>query len=158
MLERAKLLEGALGGAFVAVEALIEAAETLLEIVVGDGLGVLLGLEVVGAFGIGEDGGVEGELGVPDLGLEVAEAADAPFVLHDGVDEVALARGDGAEFPVVFVGEAGEIGGIFAEDDLGFGMDAGFQGIHAGGLFAGVRAGAGGELRIATIRFDLSVS
>jgi hypothetical protein len=38
---------------------------------------------------------------------------------------------------------------------VGLGVNAGFEGIHASYGFAGLGAGAGGELRIATIREDL---
>jgi hypothetical protein len=40
-------------------------------------------------------------------------------------------------------------------DDVGFGMKAGLEGVHAGDRFAGLGAGAGGFLRITAIRFDL---
>jgi hypothetical protein len=75
--------------------------------------------------------------------------------VNEGVDEVALARGGGVELGVVFGGELREGFGIFAADDVGLGVNARFQGVQASSGFAGVGAGAGGFLRIQTIRRDL---
>jgi hypothetical protein len=60
------------------------------------------------------------------------------------VDQIAFLGVVGWNSGVVFGGEWGEGIGGFAADDVGLGVNAGFQGVHAGGLLAGVGAGAGG--------------
>ena len=57
---------------------------------------------------------------------------------------------------VVFVDELLEVGELFGGENEGLGVDAGFEGIHAGDGFACDRGGAGGFLRVTTIRFDLT--
>jgi hypothetical protein len=54
-------------------------------------------------------------------------------------------------------GEVLEIGLAFADDDLGLGVEAGAEGVLAGGGFARDGAGAGGLLRIATVGVDLEL-
>ena len=57
---------------------------------------------------------------------------------------------------VEVLGDEGvERGGIFVEDGEGLGVHAGFEGVLAGGGFAGAGAGSGGALRVAAICFDL---
>jgi hypothetical protein len=83
----------------------------------------------------------------PDLGLGDGEAAEGPGGADDDVDQVALLGDGGVEALEVLVAERVEIGWIFAGNDEGFGIDAGFQGVHAGTGFAlggaGARGGAG---------------
>jgi hypothetical protein len=142
------------GGALQGVEAGLEAGETYFEGVEGVGEGVLalqdhetvLPFEVIVAFL--EVVGVE-------VGFGEAEAADEPLVVDEGIDEIALAWGNGVELGVVFGGELGEGFGVFAADDVGFGMEAGLESVQAGDGFAGLGAGAGRFLRIQAIRADL---
>ena len=47
---------------------------------------------------------------------------------------------------VVLVDEEFEIGEFYGGEDEGFGVDAGFQGVHGGGGLAGDRGRAGGFL------------
>jgi hypothetical protein len=57
---------------------------------------------------------------------------------------------------VVFVDQLFEVGEFFGGEEEGFGVDAGFEGIHGRGGFACGRGGAGGFLRVATVGFDLA--
>ena len=59
---------------------------------------------------------------------------------------------------VVLVDEEFEIGEFFGGQDEGFGVDAGFQGVHRGGGLAGDRGRAGGFLGVAAVGFYLSQS
>ena len=81
--------------------------------------GVLVSLKVAVCF-------VVVVVGFPELGLDAAQAAQVPPVVHEGVDQGALFGGSGLEA---------------VEDQEGAGVDAGFQGIGAGGGFAGLGAG-----------------
>ena len=81
---------------------------------------------------------------LPELGLDRAEAAKVPFRVDEGVDEHSLFGGGGVEAMVVVGRESFEVGDFFAADDLGFGVDAGFECVHgeedslrAGGFLGG---------------------
>jgi len=84
----------------------------------------------------------------PENGFDATHAAEAPFVVNQGIDEEALVGVGGAVVLVVFGGELGEIVGGFVEHDLVVGMDAVLEGVEAGCGFAGGGARAGGFLRI----------
>ena len=71
------------------------------------------------------------------------------------IDEHALLGGGGAEAAVIFAGEFLEGGGGFAADELGFGVDAGLEGIHGGADLALGGAGSGGFLCVEAIGLDL---
>src|ERR1035441_1767935 len=94
----------------------------------GELVGVLAVGLAEGDFVVGLEDGARAFL--PKLGFDDAETAEEPFGVDEGVDEHALFGGGGAEAVVVFGFEDFEVGGSFAADDLGFGVDAGFQGIH----------------------------
>ena len=99
-------------------------------------------LEVAGVGGEGVGGvaglrfrmlGKEGVSGVfPEDGFDAAHAAEAPFVVNEGIDEEALVGIGGAVVLVVFGGESGEIAGGFVEHDLMNGDDAVLHGVVAG--------------------------
>lgn len=140
-------LEFAEGVAVVAVGAVDAALETGEEFVVlVDGLGefdIFSGLvDAFGAF-------------FPELGFADAEAAEEPLVVDEGVDEHALLGCGGVEAVVIFGGEDLEVGGAFAVDDLGFGVDSGFECVlrRAALAFGGARAG--GIARVEAIGLDL---
>src|ERR1022692_469283 len=59
---------------------------------------------------------------------------------------------------VVVFDELFEIGELFGVQDKGFGVDAGFEGVHGRGGLACDRGGAGGTLGVAAIRFNLTQS
>ena len=86
--------------------------------------------------------------GLPELGFDAARAAEAPFVVHERVDEEALIGIGGTVMFVVFGCELGEIFGFFVEHDLVNGVDAVLQGVETGYGFARGGARAGGFLCI----------
>ena len=143
-LETLQFVEGIAVVAVGGVDAALEAGEIVGVVVEG-----LADLDFV----VGPEG-VEGAL-LPELGLADAKTAEEPFGVDEGVDEHALLGGGGVEAAVVFRLEGFEVGGFFAADDLGFGVDAGFEGIHAGGRFALGSVGAGGFLCVEAIGLDL---
>jgi hypothetical protein len=131
---------GALGG----VDAALEAVEGVAAVVVGLGdLEPLDGAEETPDFVI------------PELRFEGAEAALQPLGGDEGVDQGAHFGSDGLEALVILGGEKVESRGVFAGDDLGFGVNAGFQGIEADGGPALRGAWAGRFLRIEAIGLDL---
>jgi hypothetical protein len=95
---------------------------------------------------------------LPDLGLGFAEAAELPFGGDYGVDEVALLGGGGLKTLVIVKGEGFENVGVLARDDVGAGVNAGFEGIEAGNGLALVGAGAGGAPGVAAVRLNLKDS
>ena len=97
-----------------------------------------------------------GDFIVPELGFDAAEAAELPIGIDEGVGEKAREGRGGLKLLVVAGGDGLQFGRIFAGDDLGFGVDAGFERIEAGDGLPLRRAGAGGVLGVATIRLDLA--
>jgi hypothetical protein len=86
--------------------------------------------------------------GPPKIGFDAAQAAEAPFVVDQGIDEETLVDvGRAVEF-VVLGGEFGEIFGGFAEHYLLFGIYAVLQGVVAGFGFALGGDGALGLLAV----------
>jgi hypothetical protein len=154
-LQVAELAEGSGGGALVGVEAALETLEAVFEIIEGMVEGMFAVENVPFVVGTEAPYFVVLEHLLPESGFDGAEAADVPLVVDQSVHEVALARGDGVELIVVLGGELREDFGVFAADDVGLRVNAGFQGVHARDGFAGLGAGAGGVLRIQAIREDL---
>ena len=113
--------------------------------------------ELAGALGedVAEGDVVDVDDALPQLGLDGAEAAEEPFAIDEGVDEHALLGGGGAEAAVIFAGEFLEGGGDFAADERGFGVDAGFEGVHGGAGLALGGAGSGGFLCVSAIGCEL---
>ena len=99
-----------------------------------------------------------GALGLvlPHLSFGGAVAPEEPFAVDDLVEIEAGFGGVGVVALVVVVDELLEVGEFFGGEDEGFGVDAGFEGIHGGDGFACDRGGAGGFLRVTTIRFYLA--
>ena len=146
-LELLEGLEGAFAGAAGGVHAVLESGEGAR--VYGGGIseGVLSGtLECVEI------------LVLPRLGFGGTKAAEAPFAVDELVDQAAGFGGGGMKAAVGVLDEFVEFGGVFGGEDEGFGVDAGFEGIHGGGGLACDRGGAGGLLGVAAIRFDLTQS
>ena len=146
-LELFELLEGALAGTAGAVEAPLELAE---------GLGLMAGGLTEGIFVIGLEGVVV--VVCPKLGFGGAEAALEPLAVDEVVDEGAGFGGGGAVALVVLGDEEFEIGEFLGREDEGFGVDAGFEGVHGGSGLACDRGGAGGFLGIAAVGFYLTES
>jgi hypothetical protein len=89
------------------------------------------------------------------LRFEGAEAALEPLGGDQGVDQGARLGSGGLVAAVVFGGEKFEGRGIFAGDDLGLGVNAGFQGIEADSGLALDGAGTSRFLGVEAIGLDL---
>jgi hypothetical protein len=142
-----EVLEGALAGAAGAVETPLELAE---------GFGLMTGGLTEGIFVIGLKGVLVVEC--PELGFGGAKAALEPLAVDEVVDEGAGFGGGGMVAPVILVDEEFEIGEFFGREDEGFGVDAGFEGVHGGGGLACDRGRAGRFLGVAAIGFNLTES
>jgi hypothetical protein len=143
-LEFLQFLTGEEAGALDVILAALEAEE-------GRGAAIPGAAE----FGAGDGFGVTFEAVFPELGVDALHAAELPIIADKDVDVELFLGGGGLAFPVIEVGEALEIGGIFTADDVGSSVDAGFQGIHAGDGLALNGAGAGGFAGIAAISLNL---
>jgi hypothetical protein len=88
---------------------------------------------------------------VPDFGVGERIAAKEPLGIDEGGDEERLLGSGGFPAEEVLAGEGAEFGGVFAGDDLGAGIEAGFEGVGTGGGLALGGARAGGFLGVATI-------
>ena len=84
------------------------------------------------------------------------EAALEPLAADEVFEEGTGFGGGGVVMLVVLVDEQFEIGEFFGGEDEGFGVDAGFEGIHRGGGLACDRGGAGGFLGVAAVSFYLT--
>src|SRR5262249_42144741 len=69
--------------------------------------------------------------GTPRVELDLAEGAELPFTGDEAVDEGALRGGAGLEVEDGLGGEGAGGGGVFAANDLGFGIDAGLERVQA---------------------------
>ena len=65
----------------------------------------------------------------PELGFDAAEAALDPLGGDEGVDERELGGAGGSVVEEELDGEGFEFSGIFAGNDVGPGVDAGFEGV-----------------------------
>jgi hypothetical protein len=101
--------------------------------------------------------GVGGESGavVDEVGGEEAVAAKEPAVFDEDVDEKAFDEADGLPLVVVFGGESGESGGVFAGGGFVSGIDAGLESVPARDGFAWFGARTGGELCVRAIGENL---
>jgi hypothetical protein len=134
-------------GPFEGGDAALNQDQTVAQAVVavGEGLGFL---EVVPLAAMVD-------LGVPELAFGGAHAAEEPVGMKELIDESDLT---GASRPAggrVRGGEVIEHKRVFAVDEEGLRVEAGFDGVPGGRCFTGRGAGSGGFLRIAAIRFDL---
>jgi hypothetical protein len=150
-LEALEFGEAAVVQAFEGGEASLDAVDPILDIAVGVEEDVLL-FEVV-AFDLAEVAGLR----IPMFGFDTAHAAEEPIGVDEGVDRGALAGTGGAAGVEVLADEGVEFAGVLAIDQKGVGIDTGAGRVVGRGGLAGVRAGAGGFLRIATIRMDLGL-
>src|ERR1035437_7286251 len=118
--------------------------------------------EEFGGGGLGKEYGGEGVAGwfgedrVEEIGLDAPQAALLPIGAEHGSDVEGLGRGLGTELAVVVGGEGVVIGGIFAGDDDGGGVQSVLQGVEAGDGLALDGAGSGGLLGVGPIGGDLS--
>ena len=131
---------GALGG----VDAALEAAERICSAAEGlPGGAVVLGSPGILHFAF------------EDLGIDSAKTAEQPIIVDEDINKEAFFRVGGQETVAVFRGEGFQGGGVFAADEVGFGVDAGLERIHAGDGLALRRAGAGGKQGVETIGRNL---
>jgi hypothetical protein len=91
-----------------------------------------------------------------ELGFGDAEAAEGPLAADEVVEEEAAFGGSGAVALVELVDELLEVGEFLGREDEGFGVDAGFEGVHGGSGLACDRGGAGGFLGVTTVGFYLT--
>jgi hypothetical protein len=139
-------LEGAVIGAAGGIHAVLEFGEGRR--VARGGLSERVFLFV----GVAVLGGV-----LPHLGFGGAVAAEKPFAVDNFIEVEAGFGGIGLVAVVVVVDELLEIGEFLGGEDEGFGVNAGFEGIHGGGGLACDRGGAGGFLRVTAVGFYLTL-
>ena len=92
---------------------------------------------------------------LPELRFEGAEAALEPLGGDEGIDQGADFGSGGLVAVVVFGDEEREGRGVFAGDDLGLSVDAGFQGIEADCGLALDGGWTSGVLRVEAVGLDL---
>ena len=88
--------------------------------------------------------GWRGWCDIPRGGLRRGRGGGGPVVADEGIDEEALVGGAGEEAVGVFVLEGGELFAALAIDELGVGVEAGFESVLGGHGFAFGSAGSGG--------------
>jgi hypothetical protein len=110
--------------------------------------------DTLGAVGAGPRGY---PVVLPDVGLGAEHAAEEPFAAEHAVHLKAFAGVAGTDHLEVVLLEGVEIGAVFADDELGLGVESGLEGVHGRGGLARGRAGAGGELGVAAIGLDLTL-
>ncbi len=88
----------------------------------------------VDEFGMGEVLVEAFDTVIPELGFDAAEAALDPLGGDECVDERELRWAGGPIVEEVRGGEGFKFGGVFAGDDVGPGVDAGFEGVEAIGV------------------------
>ena len=150
--EALQLSEGAVVGALGGIDAALEAGEAIIDTAIDVADGRVL-------IQFGEDGFASAfDFVGPQLGFEAGKALEEPIGADERIDEETFEEGGGGPIVVIAGGDGFEFRRIFAGDDLGLRVNPGFERIEARGGLALGSTGAGGELRIATIRFDLRFS
>ena len=93
--------------------------------------------------------GVVSAVVVPEFGVGERISAQEPVGVDEGGDEERLLGSGGFPAEEVFMGKGAEFRGVLAGDDLGAGIEAGFEGVGTGGGLAmgGARARGFWELR-----------
>ena len=145
LLEAAEFLAGVLVGAFSESDAALQPHE--------DRAAGVAGFTQLDAFAMVGSESVE----FPEMGLDPKETAQHPFAADEGVDLEALLGGKGLEALGVFALQYGEILAGFAEDELEFGIEAGFEGVPGrhGLAFDGARSGR--FLRVEAVGLNLTL-
>jgi hypothetical protein len=133
LAEEAEGFERAVVGALGGIDAALEAAE--------GGLAAAEGL--AGRAVLFRGPGIP-HFAFEDFGIDSSKAAEEPVVVDEDVDEEAFFGGSGKEALAIFQGEGFKGGGVFAADEVGFGVNAGPESIHAGDGLARNGAWAGG--------------
>jgi hypothetical protein len=154
-LEVLEDFEGAEVHAIGAVNAPLKAGKGIEGVLVGVAEGVIVLDGRVEEFGAGEVFVEAFDLVPPELGFDAAEAALGPLGKDEGVDERELVGAGGVVVEEKCRGEGLEFGGIFAGDDEGPSVDAGFERVEGGAGFAFGRGGARGFLGVKAIGVNL---
>ena len=94
---------------------------------------------------------------IPGAGFESVEAGEEPGMVNEVGDQGLLVGADGMEAVEVVVAKGFEGGAVLSDDGVGFGEDAVFEGVPAGGGFAFGGAGAGRFACVEAIGLDLFV-
>jgi hypothetical protein len=92
----------------------------------------------------------------PDLGFGGAQAAFDPLAVNEVVDQGSGFWTGGVVAPVPLVDQLLKVGEVFGGEEQGLGVDGGFEGVRGRDGLACDRGGAGGFLRVTTVRFDLA--
>jgi len=123
-LEALELVEGAVIVALAGIDQALEAFE-------GKGAG---DEGVAGRAGIDGRVFLQEDVGgvVPQFGFDAPQAAQAPLVMDEGIDEEPLDGVGRAVLLVVLGGKLGEIAGGFVEHDLMRRVDAVLEGVELG--------------------------
>jgi len=140
-------VEGAVEGAAGGIDAPLELAEGLVFLHAGLAEGKIVFLAVGFLVGI-----------FKELGFGDAEAAEGPLATDEVVEQDAGFGGGGVVAVVVLGGELLEVGEVLGREDEGFGVDAGFEGVHGGDGLACDRVGASGFLGVTAVSFYLTES
>ena len=96
-----------------------------------------------------------GENGLVQLGLDLFEAALLPVGADHGIDVEGLGGAKCRKLALVCGNEGVVIGGVFAGEDDGGGIDSVLQGVEAGGGLALGGAGSGRVLGVGAVGGDL---
>ncbi len=104
---------------------------------------------------LGPPGGVT-VLVFPGLSFGGVESTEGPLAVDEIIEEEAGLGGGGLVVVVILFDELFEVGELFGGEDEGFGVDAGFEGIHGRDGFACDRGGAGGFEGVTPVGFNLS--
>jgi len=140
------------------IDAPLNAGEGIESVLVGVAEGGIVLDGGVDEIGVGEIFVEALDLVIPKLGFDAAEAALDPLGGDEGVDKRELGGSGGFVVEEELGGEGFEFSGILAGDDVGPGVDSGFEGVESGGGFALGRGGAGGFLGVEAIGVDLGFS
>ncbi|HEV3200947.1 MAG TPA: hypothetical protein VGZ73_23750 [Bryobacteraceae bacterium] len=130
-LEAIERVQGAVEGALRGIDAALEERE------------VVAAADEIQAHAVGVVAHAVGSaLVVPDFGVGERVAAKQPVGVDEGGDEEGLFGSGGFPVEEVLIGEGAEFRGVFRGDDLGAGIEAGFEGVGTGGSLAlgGARA------------------
>ena len=131
------------GGVVLTESGAAAAVDFFEDFVGGEVLGVDVAEGVLGLFR-----GESGDTDLDDFVLDAEEAVVEPHAVDGFVTESVLDVGARAEALLDFADEGGELGGVFAGEDVGVGVDAEFDGVAGRGGFAFGGARAGGMLRV----------
>jgi len=119
--EPLQLGEGAIVGTLGGINPPLQAGEAVahagVDVAHGSGLVQRIEVRLPGLF----------DLVQPELGFEARKALEEPIGADERIDQEAFEPAGGGPIVVIARGHGLQAGGIFAGNDLGFGIDAGFE-------------------------------